>query len=93
MDIVRRRSHHSYPYLNCTIAVVTHIPGLLVVVSSDIVPVTSNRCPKGCEARASHTHSLLYIFVDGRSRGIVRTDPIAKPGVSSTLPSAKREML
>ena len=56
-------------------------------------PVTSNHCPKECEACASHTHSLLSIIVDGRSRRIVRTDPIPKPGVSSTLLSKKREML
>ena len=41
MDIVPRRSHHSprswISVSYCT-TVVTHIPGLLVVVSSDIVP-------------------------------------------------------
>lgn len=31
--------------------------------------------------------NLLSIIVDGRTRGIVRTDPIQRPGVSSTLPS------
>ena len=56
-------------------------------------PVTSNHCWKECEARASHRRSLLSIIVDGRSRGIVRTDPIPKPDVSSTLPSKRREML
>ena len=41
----------------------------------------------------SQIHSLLSIIVDGRSRGIVRTDLIPKPGMSSTLPSTKRKML
>ena len=41
MDIVQRKSHHS-PRLWISVSycttVVTHIPGLLVVVSSDMVP-------------------------------------------------------
>ena len=41
----------------------------------------------------AHTNNLLSIVVDGRSREIVGTDPIPKPGVSSTLPLKKREML
>ena len=52
-----------------------------------------NHCRKEYKARASHTLSLHSIIVDGRSRGIIRSDPIPKPGGSSTLPSKKREML
>ena len=41
-------------------------------------------------SRLTFTHTLLSIIVDGRSRGIVRTDPVPKPGVSSTLPSKEK---
>ena len=50
--------------------------------------------PKGMRGSCfAHTLSPLSSYVDGRSRGIVRTDPIPKPGVYSTLPSEEREML
>ena len=72
--------------------VVTHIPGLHVVGRSDIVPWQVIAVKRNARL-VPHTHSRLYIIFDGRSRGIVRTDPIPKPGVSSTLPSKKNEMM
>ena len=85
------RRGRGYPYLFARL----WSPMFLDYLLSPVVtycPVTRNHCRKECEARVSHTHSLLSIIVDGGSRGIVRTDPITKPGVSSTLPSKKREM-
>ena len=41
--------------------------------------------------RALSTHSFLLPMAVGGSRGIVGTDPVPKPGVSSTPPSKKRD--
>ena len=85
------RRGRGYPYL--IVRLWSHISWTTCCRQQCHCPVTSNYCPKECEARAPHTHALLSIIVDGRPRGIVRTDPIPKPGVSSTLPSKKRVML
>ena len=94
MDMVQRRSHHSprswISVSYCTTTVCGHTCSWTTCGRQQChCPVASNHCPKECEAHSTHT-LFSPIIVDGRSRGIVRTDPIPKPGVSSTLPSLRK---
>ena len=85
-----RRGRRFVTYCTTTAtAVVVCIPRLLAVITCLIwsrAQVMDDAHPKSLGMlgeRALSPHSfLLPIIVDGRSRGIVRTDPIPKPGVS-----------
>ena len=84
------RRGRGYPYL----VVRLWSPMFLDYLLSSVVTLSRDKksLPKGMRG-SCRAHTLLSIILDGRSRGIVRTDPVLKPGVSSTLPSKKREML
>ena len=84
-----RRGHRLVSYIILYDCGRVYIPRLLDVVVNLICCLVH----KLSERTVSPHSFLLPIVVDCRSRGIARTDPIPKPGVSSTLPSKKREML